>query len=379
MQKPYFANYFQVVLLPPDKVMLRSPQRTLLLRGEFNRRILPRLAQELDGQRSLEAVLSDLQAAGFSRPLTQNLLNNLAAQGIIRDGMPSGSEFYREQQFYFEQILPEQAANQARLQQAHILVFGLGGLGSHLLSSLAKTGIGYLTGVDSGLVGQADLISSAYPYQAGSLGRPQAATQLVNQLNPEINFKAIEAECNPKLVQAIITDWKNELPENSPNLVVVTLDQTSPLFYEAVNRVCLDLEQNWTMASFDDFGGIVGPTVIPFTGPCYHCYRVRQQSNSRYYEVQLAYENTPATERTNYRAGQLAAFSPLLANSLNIEIVRLLSSLECNQTGDRVIGFDFFSLKTEEHPVLRVPDCPACGRLAGRQVFLSDHQERVYV
>jgi molybdopterin/thiamine biosynthesis adenylyltransferase len=78
---------------------------------------------------------------------------------------------------------------QARLLKTKVLVAGLGGLGGHVVESLARLGVGRITGVDGDSFDETNLNRQIY-CEMGSLGREKAgaAKALVAQVNPAVEF-----------------------------------------------------------------------------------------------------------------------------------------------------------------------------------------------
>lgn len=397
-QKPYFADYFHLVPLQLEKIMLQSPQRTLVLRGKINCRLLPLLAKMLDGNRELPEILGILKAQEFAPFLVINLLQTLYKQGVLLHGTPdskleidtsANAQLYHSQLLFFQQFSSRPAhEEQELLGRASIVVFGLGMLGSHLVGSLARAGIGHIIGVDSGTVEAAHLLGTAYPHSAIGQSKIEAARNLVSSINPAVRFSGLELDNTVENLEQALAflptseetgkeKTNSEDYGRSDRLIVAALDQPRPLFYEAINRYCLDHEINWTLGQLDNFTGLIGPSVIPFFGPCYHCYRTRVHSNVRFYDTQLAFENNlERPEAARQQSGLLAPFTPLLAHSLSLEVLKLLGNYAYSEAVDRLLSFDFLNLKIEQHPVLKLPNCSACGRLSSRYPSVTHYEQK---
>ena len=77
-------------------------------------------------------------------------------------------------------------AAQARLAQAHVLVLGLGGVGSYVVECLARAGIGELTVVDSDVISLSNLNRQLLALNS-TVGMPkaQAAAARIREINPK--------------------------------------------------------------------------------------------------------------------------------------------------------------------------------------------------
>ncbi len=73
----------------------------------------------------------------------------------------------------------------ARLQRAHVLLFGLGGVGSYTAEALARAGVGALTLVDDDLVSESNLNRQLIALHS-TVGRPKAevAAARIADINP---------------------------------------------------------------------------------------------------------------------------------------------------------------------------------------------------
>lgn len=105
----------------------------------------------------------------------------------------------------------------ARLSQSHVLVVGLGGVGSFAAEGLARSGVGKLTVVDSDII---CITNSNRQLQAlnHTVGQPKAAVlaDRLRQINPEAEITAIREFCDENSVGGILAD--------RPDFVVDAID-----------------------------------------------------------------------------------------------------------------------------------------------------------
>ncbi len=123
-----------------------------------------------------------------------------------------------------------------KLTQAHVLVMGLGGVGSYAAEALARAGIGTLTIVDGDVV---DPTNRNRQLQALSTTHGQSKAQLMHdrlmQINPEITIRSINVFQDPTEVQVLVS--------KRYTYVVDAIDSISPkLFalkaaFEAGNKI----------------------------------------------------------------------------------------------------------------------------------------------
>ena len=81
----------------------------------------------------------------------------------------------------------------ARLRAAHVILFGLGGVGGHAAEALARAGVGQLTLVDADTVAESNLNRQILALRS-NLGQPkaQAAAARVRAINPDCRVQPVE-------------------------------------------------------------------------------------------------------------------------------------------------------------------------------------------
>lgn len=103
-------------------------------------------------------------------------------------------------------VLPEVgAAGQARIEAAHVLIVGAGGLGVPALQYLAGAGIGRITLIDPDTVEETNLHRQPL-YRMADIGQPkaQAAAQAVARLNPAVEVRALVDRLTPANAPGLI-------------------------------------------------------------------------------------------------------------------------------------------------------------------------------
>ena len=95
-----------------------------------------------------------------------------------------------------ERLLGSKACK--RLQEAHVAVFGLGGVGSYTAEALARSGIGALTLVDHDIVSITNINRQLYALHS-TIGqyKTDVAKQRIADINPACRVTAIQAFYTP--------------------------------------------------------------------------------------------------------------------------------------------------------------------------------------
>ena len=143
------------------------------------------------------------------------------------------------------------ADNIARLQNANVLLVGLGGVGSYAAEFLCRAGIGRMTIVDGDLVDRSNknrqlvaLDSTVNAYKADVMA------QRMFDINPELELTIVKDFLTPEKMEELITpdfDW-----------VVDCIDSIQPKLYFLMEAV----QKGVRIASSMGAGGRLDPTQI---------------------------------------------------------------------------------------------------------------------
>ena len=89
-------------------------------------------------------------------------------------------------------LLGEQAVE--RLQNAHVIVFGLGGVGSFAAEALARCGVGALTVVDADSVSESNINRQLYAlHSTVGENKTEVAKRRILDINPDCRVRMLTA------------------------------------------------------------------------------------------------------------------------------------------------------------------------------------------
>lgn len=99
-------------------------------------------------------------------------------------------------------LTPEEMS---RLAHAHVLVAGLGGVGSYCAEALARAGVGRLTLIDHDVVAASN-INRQLPALLSTVGQPKAAlmTARIRDINPACELEVIREFLTPDNVTSLV-------------------------------------------------------------------------------------------------------------------------------------------------------------------------------
>lgn len=364
--KPKLISGIQFIPLGPEKVLLRSLTKEIALEGRGVAELLPELLTMLDGslatEEILRAVLAERQeeAEGLLELLLDSRL--LEDADSFKDSGLSLEEmlYYQRQISFFSHFTAPGFVCQKKLKQSRLILVGLGRVGAQVARTMALSGAGSLTLVDTNEVAREDT-SPWGPYSQHHLGkrRAQVWAEHCAELNPHIEVQASPSSL-PELEETL------KMAER-PDLLLFSPDTQVPKDYIAINKACLAHGITWTSIRAKGKFIYLGPTIIPFETACYGCLSLRLASNSLSYEEELTEEacmNAHPVE-ANY-LNYLPATDSIIASLLSDEALRIITGYSPPSMLNKVLTFDVTRLETRSHPILKVPRCPDCTRLKTR-------------
>ncbi|MDR2973481.1 MAG: HesA/MoeB/ThiF family protein [Propionibacteriaceae bacterium] len=150
--------------------------------------------------------------------------------------------------------------HQERLDAAHVLVVGAGGLGAPVLTYLAGAGVGELTVMDDDQIDETNLQRQVL-FTVADIGRPKAvvAAERVQALNPDITVHPLTTRFSPT-TQSQMSDDLNLVVDCSDNL---------PTRY-LLESWALNADVPYVWAAIGQYAGRCS-VVLPHVGACFEC------------------------------------------------------------------------------------------------------------
>ncbi|TNF32817.1 MAG: molybdopterin-synthase adenylyltransferase MoeB [Gammaproteobacteria bacterium] len=237
---------------------------------------------------------------------------------------------------YSRQILLPQfgVEGQQKLLDSHVLIIGLGGLGSPVAMYLAAAGVGRLTLVDHDRVDLSNLQRQIL-HRTNNIhqAKVDSAKQNLLQLNPEIDIRCIDH----KLDEAALHTLTREVD------VVVDATDNFPTRF-AINRACVQQHKPLVSGAAIRMEGQV--TVFDMraaNSPCYRCL----------------YDEVGSVEETCSENGVLAPMVGIIGSIQALEVMKLLTGMGDSLTGKLLIC-DALYQEWRSMKLRKDPHCPVC-------------------
>ena len=185
-----------------------------------------------------------------------------------------------------------------KLQQSHVLVVGLGGVGAYCAEQLCRAGIGEMTIVDADVVDYSNFNRQLLALE-NTLKRPKAEVmaERLRQINPDLKLNVI---------QEFVRDEGTEtlLARANYDYVIDAIDSLSPKVY----LIYFALQRNFRVISAMGAGGKKEPALIKVV------------DIKKTYQCGLAHAIRKRLHRLGVKSGFKAVFSPEIVPENAVEL-----------------------------------------------------------
>lgn len=258
---------------------------------------------------------------------------------------------------YSRQILfsPIGEEGQRKLAEKHVLIIGLGTLGTQSSENLARAGVGKLTIVDRDYIEWSNLQrQQLYTEDDAKMRTPKAvaAARRLREINSEIDIVSHIVDVTPEEMEKLVVD------------VDLIIDATDNFDIRMImNDMAIKHRIPWI------YGSCVGSygmsfTIIPHETPCLHCLL----------------ETVPVGGPTCDTAGIINPAASQVVVHQTAEALKILTNNKDALRG-KLISFDVWTNQTVQMNVskMKKEDCPSCGENATYPFLTFDEQTKTAV
>lgn len=235
-------------------------------------------------------------------------------------------------------VLPEIGIEgQQRLLESHVLLIGLGGLGSPLAMYLATCGVGRLVLADPDRVELANLQRQIL-YGTSSVGRAKTeeARRVVEELNPEIRIDTVDEYLKGDLLREQV---------QVADLVVDATDNFETRL--AINQACVESATP-----------LVSGAVIRMEGQV-AVFRNQEEGDACY---QCLFGDEPVPEEGCSETGVLGPVAGAVASVQAVEAIKCLLSIG-KPLYNRLLLYDAREAQWRVVELIADPECPICSHI----------------
>jgi len=225
---------------------------------------------------------------------------------------------------------------QARFAAAHVLVVGMGGLGTPAAHYLAAAGVGEITICDADHVDLTNLQRQVL-YATADIGMPKvdAAAQRLAAVNPDVRVTRVAARVGPETLAPLVA---------AADVVLDGCDNFATR--HAVNRACVAAAKPLVSGAAIRFDGQIAVfDTRDAKSPCYHC---------------LFGEGEDIEETRCATMGVFAPLTGIVGATQAAEALKLIAGAGTSLAG-RLLLLDALAMHWREMRVPRDLGCPVCG------------------
>jgi tRNA threonylcarbamoyladenosine dehydratase len=137
------------------------------------------------------------------------------------------------------------------LAQSHVMIVGLGGVGSYAAEFIARSGIGNMTIIDGDVVDPTNR-NRQLPALATNHGQPKAdiMAERLQAINPQLQLQVVKQFINPQMVE--------DLLNTQPHYIIDAIDSITP----KLTFIRMAYEKKLSMVSSMGAGAKLDPTKL---------------------------------------------------------------------------------------------------------------------
>jgi molybdopterin-synthase adenylyltransferase len=318
---------------------------------------------KMDGTHNLRDITALLKADGLSASENDvlDIIEMLAHRGVIADveslstssmSDAAAARYSRNLNCWAAITSDDRTAVeiQAEVGRAHVLVIGVGGIGTAVALSLAMAGCGQLTLVDFDVVDLSNL-NRQLLFTVDDIGKPkvEVAKTALQRVNPGVKISTI----NTRLESA---DRVHQLIKSvGADFVSDAVDRPTVAIDRWINNACF-VERIPFSANSVSGNTALFWTKIPGQTGCYNCDDLwAKRRNPDQFELKQYREKHDLIAATSALGATAMTIGALTAS----EIIRVLVKWPAASAG-RSFLVDFSTLKLTEYDRPAHPDCPIC-------------------
>jgi molybdopterin-synthase adenylyltransferase len=244
-----------------------------------------------------------------------------------------------------------------KIRDSHVLIIGVGAVGSWIGHLLAQSGVGSFTLCDPDVVKPGNLNRSLFFYNDIGKTKVSCVKRSIQNLDP-----SIKVDCKDKFildhsdVEEILEQYgcKFDLVINASDYPNV--DTTS----EIISKACMKHNIPHIIAGgYNLHLSLIGPTIIPYMSPCFQCIKIGLEE-----ERPVDFTAVRKLHRAKRNIGNLSPLAGISASFSVFEAIRVLvrsERLHPIMTGRRG-EFNFLTSKLNFSDYSRKSDCEWCGQ-----------------
>ncbi|WGV60438.1 ThiF family adenylyltransferase [Brevibacillus brevis] len=318
---------------------------------------LVKLILTLDGSKSLEEISDEYQLEANAKEAFLKFLKFLERRSVLVDASNTweSSEYNRFRRVMnfledYSKSSEEKFAAWSHIRSSHVVIIGLGAVGTWIAFTLAQSGVKHFTFIDSDVVDITN-IHRQLGFGRGDVGhyKIDVLERKLQELDPTIKVNKVYKFLQDNVLSKYL---------DGVDLVINCADKpsvdTTSLW---VGMSCMERHIPHIIAGgYNLHLSLIGQTILPFESACVKCF-----------EVELSKLNpidTSNFKKLHIENRKIGSFGPMCSISASIasmEAIKVLSKIIQPANLNRRGEFDIYSMNVNYVNIPKVPDCQWCG------------------
>ncbi|MCF6193940.1 MAG: molybdopterin-synthase adenylyltransferase MoeB [Kangiellaceae bacterium] len=236
---------------------------------------------------------------------------------------------------YSRQIMLPQIdiVGQEKLKDSHVVIVGLGGLGSPVAMYLAPAGIGQLTLIDDDQVDESNLQRQII-HTENSVGKSKVASakETIEALDSNCSVQTIDKRLNEEELKVLLSD---------ANVLVDCCDNFETRFL--LNRVCFKTKKPLVSGSAIRWEGQLTTFTMEENTPCYQCL----------------YDDSSSADQTCSQNGVVGPVVGIIGSMQALEAIKVITGARELCVGELTL-FDGLDMSFHKIKYSKKDGCPVC-------------------
>ncbi|HID1126399.1 TPA: HesA/MoeB/ThiF family protein [Clostridioides difficile] len=357
MNKPKLRASVSVVKLKNDIIEFFLTNTRQQVRIKVNSDKILELVLKLDGTLTIDEIINKNNIDDEVRGYLIKFLNYLESKGIIKDDEEVTIEEYSKYRRIINFIEDFSSnANETNemwenIKKSHVVIIGLGAVGTWVSALLVQNGVGKLTLIDNDVVEITNL-HRQFGFSENDIGllKVDAMEKRLKEFNENIEVNKINKFLNKTLLDDEI-NYDVDLIINcadKPNV------DTTSLW---VGEYCMKNNIPHIIGGgYNLHLSLIGQTIIPYKSACVKCFETELE---RINEI-----DTTALRKLNIKNRKIGSFGPMCSinsSMIAMEAIKVLTKKITPSNLNRRGEFNIYSMNIKYHNIYKNNNCVWCG------------------
>lgn len=317
------------------------------------------LVSSLDGERDVKQIVSE---ENLDLDDLNALLDYLRNKGIL-DNVEAKADFMQYSKYRrVIHFLSEYSTSHEHLlqmwksiQEARVLIIGLGAVGTWVACNLAESGVGSLILMDADVVDISNL-HRQYGYDEADVGKYKI--DVIERRIHEYSDRIQVCKICKFLTENTLEDTLRELDETSISLVINCADKPNVDMTSLwIGEYCMKHGIPHIIGGgYNMHLSLIGQTVLPGQTACVKCFQKKLEE-----ENSINPEMVKKLAVRNRKVGSFAPMCSLIASMVGMEAIKVISGCCMPSNINRRGEFDIYTMDIKYKQYEKRDDCEWCG------------------